>query len=934
MARLKLNDRTNQLRLTGRMQEVFWPRYRPSLSEQLRSTAWIAGLFLFAIFASTFISVTRLLWLTPLFLIFPICDGIRAYNRSIEQGNPLSYRHGLGAAMTFTYVWIVAVLVPSAASFVDGRLWHILTLGLSFCMATHFAHKLAQHFLYYLTAHHGLSAQSETKWRKAFRRMWRFSAVPSARAELTDAERRVFDSSSRVFRWYSWRYFLTFTFLVAVGGIFWISPGRSQPTLVAIALFCLLGALYQVAADWIRSRSQPRVTWLAIQNWLNSPNDAPESEMAPWSARGPFGHALIRRDIFASVVVATTALSIAWLTAIDLSFGANARLSDAARPIAAPLVAAISFTELSELLAGNNGAAVVHRLAPLLLVVPLLPIAAFLFIHWLVGPTLFAGYRLFEHESSPEHERHEFQGRRFQRTLMHGISDRLRHSPHADLRRCIFIGWRVGADNYPVLLASPLWTLGMHVLGAMRSGKTHRFFVPVFIQKILQNTGPDVVIDLKGDSVMFQAVRMTAESCGRKFLYFTNIDHFSTYLFNPLLQKNFQNLTISQFSEIVINALNLWHGFFYGGLHFSAQSLGAFGAAMRMEATGDGWVCGPHTPHVETFDELGERIRRALKDHPEFNGATSLVMVIRELSNILQINFSSKGSHFPQSAVDAAIHAPDLLVPDANGNYPVVYFFLRTESQIVGSSQMAKLFVHAIKNARIQRMDQYKLGLVPVPPPITTTAIDEWQMLADSSIHNLLEQGAGLGVHFLLANQDISQLERNNNDLLSTVWENCASKIIFTARDPMLQDRIMKISGEKTVHTPTYQVSADAFRRGEVTSDSALETLNGEEMGILIQEVRAPLIERNDLIELSDHPSRFLFIPSQGAAETSYGGYPFIVETEFALSAADYQFLDELAWPAPTSETVIPKDYREAAAASRPKPPKSRRNSPTKRNWT
>lgn len=213
-------------------------------------------------------------------------------------------------------------------------------------------------------------------------------------------------------------------------------------------------------------------------------------------------------------------------------------------------------------------------------------------------------------------------------------------------------------------------------------------------------------------------------------------------------------------------------------------------------------------------------------------------------------------------------------------------------------------------------MDQFKLGKTDECPPNVTLFIDEWQMLADSSIHNLLEQGAGLGVHFLLANQDIAQLERNERGLESTVWENCASKVIFTARDPVLQDRIMKASGEKTVHVPSYQVSVSSLQQGRVESGSALSSLNGAEIGAMISESRVPLIERNDLIELSDHPSHFLFFASQGASVTRFGGFPVVLESEFALSADDYDFLNKLPWPAPTPETIVPAEYRQTTDGS------------------
>jgi hypothetical protein len=280
---------------------------------------------------------------------------------------------------------------------------------------------------------------------------------------------------------------------------------------------------------------------------------------------------------------------------------------------------------------------------------------------------------------------------------------------------------------------------------------------------------------------------------------------------------------------------------------------------------------------------------------------------------MLQLNFRAGNQHLPQSAVDAAIHVPKLLVRDANGKYPVVDFYLRTGTEPVGGPQIAKLFCAALKAARVQMQDDYKLGKVSEPPPDVSLFIDEWHHVADEAMRNMLEQGGGLGIHFVLANQDISQLDRDGREYLQTVWENCGNKLIFGARDVQFQDLLMKCSGEKTAHVATYAVPRGDVLRGDVDLPYAMDEVDGKPVGVQIQEQRTPRFDRNAIIEMSNDPRRFMFIPAQGASVADYGGYPIMVNGEFLFSKEDYDYLASLPWPAPTAETVIAEQLSKRA---------------------
>ena len=377
-------------------------------------------------------------------------------------------------------------------------------------------------------------------------------------------------------------------------------------------------------------------------------------------------------------------------------------------------------------------------------------------------------------------------------------------------------------------------------------------------------------------------------------------EKFSTHLFNPLLQSSLRALSIPQYVQVFLNALGLWYGQGYGTAHFSAVSRTTLLNSIRPESSlnaTDGCV--------RTFDELRKRLRTVVRDNRDLSGALELLTVVEDLAGILPLNITDDDNRISKDAKAATINFTDLFVPDDHGQYPVVYFYLRAGDEIAGAHQVMKLALYALKNARQHLHDLWKLSRHEHFPPVVPVFWDEWQTCADESIKNLLEQGAGLGIHLVLANQDPSQLRTKLGDLLPTVWENCASKLIFSARDVDLQERIMKASGEKTVHKASWRVTHDDLRRGNVSERHAIRVMNDGWEAVQITEEVVPRLGRNDLIEMSNDPRRCVYFPAPATELADYGGYPIMIDTEFYHSPREYEYLSKLRWPAATAETIV-----------------------------
>lgn len=493
----------------------------------------------------------------------------------------------------------------------------------------------------------------------------------------------------------------------------------------------------------------------------------------------------------------------------------------------------------------------------------------------------------------------------FPRSELDDIDERLRNSDNTLLRESIVFGREAFGARNLVLFHEDLLVNALLVLGAMRCGKT-AFLTSYSAQRIRRNKGPFVVVDLKGDDEAMHAVRLEAESLGRPFLLYTNVSHFPTRLFNPLDQDHFARLSRSQISQLEMTSLGLDHGQGYGKFFFTMQTLSALTDAIIKPAGGrsdKAWIPKVSRERIKSFVELPRRIREVGKERKDVKNTEALETVVSQMAGIPQLNGVHNCPWFSKEQLKGSIQIADLFQPNDMGVYPVVYFYLRVESDPVTAPITAKLFLNLLKNGLRQFTDFRKQGVIDAPPVEVDVIIDEASYVLDRSLRNLVDQGASMGLRFVFATQDMNQLAAEDPRFAKTIFENIGSKLIFSVRESSWQDEIMKLSGEKTIHHASYTVDGQTFGTGRLTPGNSWDGLYN------IRCAPGPRFERNHLIEISDRPNRAIFIPAQGAGTTQLGGYPVAVDIPFLHSKEKYEFIKTLPWPDNTPEMIVASEF-------------------------
>ncbi len=76
--------------------------------------------------------------------------------------------------------------------------------------------------------------------------------------------------------------------------------------------------------------------------------------------------------------------------------------------------------------------------------------------------------------------------------------------------------------GYPIVLYKRFVGEHVGILGKTGSGKASRVIAPLVTSLMRSDDSAIVIIDLKGDTALFEVVRMEAERSGRTFKHFTN----------------------------------------------------------------------------------------------------------------------------------------------------------------------------------------------------------------------------------------------------------------------------------------------------------------------------------------------------------------------------------------------------------------------------
>jgi hypothetical protein len=454
------------------------------------------------------------------------------------------------------------------------------------------------------------------------------------------------------------------------------------------------------------------------------------------------------------------------------------------------------------------------------------------------------------------------------RSSEHIATDVITQAPIAEAEH-LFLGWEPW-QKFPILLHQAMLHEHVHISGRTGSGKTSMALMQKLIQLIRGHRSrggqwsdkmPMVIIDLKGDEVLFQTAKAEAERRGQKFRFFTLEPGMASFHFNPFLGFKSATLTVPQLVQLCLDALDLWHGPGYGKGYYSQRSRYLLSQALR------------NPQGVDSFQDLYARLRTLYAQHPDdFRDAFELLSVIESLTFYDQLVTTAL-----QEQGDDTIRL-DRMLEDRE----VIYFWLPTAKESATVAMLGKLVLFNLRVAAHERQvggkEKRQMFLL----------IDEFQKLAGENFQQILQQARSAGIAAILANQSMADLKTPDWDLTPTIKTNTRTKMYFSVTEPDEIEAFRQLSGEE------------------------LQTFGVNE----VEEIR-PRLSVKELAALSDHPKRLLLQISSGSGYTQFGGLPIPVETDWPISKELSDQRAAMRWP---SSPVVVKAAPRPKAQKAPAP--------------
>jgi hypothetical protein len=515
------------------------------------------------------------------------------------------------------------------------------------------------------------------------------------------------------------------------------------------------------------------------------------------------------------------------------------------------------------------------------LVLPVLAIGSVLVAG--AGPTLARAYAAMEEVRELKSGEHRAPEQRPDIKAWDAYLLRLKESRNEKERQLLWLGATLWYD-YPVVVDPELLWEHAYLRGDTGSGKTALGMTPMVMQLLRQNQAAIVIIDLKGDTALFHAVKSEAEARGRVFKWFTNELERSTFVFNPLSITRNEAISLNQVGETLLEALSLSHGEGYGRGYFSRRA--------RQ------WLTGMFRKHPDTasFEQLYEYAskREGIRTPQDYQDVFELLSVLESLSYFPQLNMRPTQSGQPaaalqkDSALDAAID-----LRQAIREKHVIYFWLPAAAEAASVREIAKLAVYTLlqEHLRHEREEGFAAK--------TVLMIDEFQRMASGGFRIILEQARSYGIVAVLANQTFQDLQTPDADIRHTVASNTRLKQTFSAPDVVQQDDLMKASGEEPLASDWWLLGLGR-RRWRPTPRPMAEVAGvNRTLGL-------PRVTRNQVITVSDDPFASLLTISRGSGYTQWGGFSIPISIrDFTITKERYEELKRAKWPEEDENTIV-----------------------------
>jgi len=461
------------------------------------------------------------------------------------------------------------------------------------------------------------------------------------------------------------------------------------------------------------------------------------------------------------------------------------------------------------------------------------------------------------------------------------ITDRIRSSQNKTERDSLYVG-RVTYDQSPMLVPSEVFREHAHFLGDSGSGKTARGLSPFIEQVIGGGNASVMVLDLKGDSPeLLQTLKQGAKTAKElkgidvPIRYFTQRDDLATFGFNPFKLPCWNRLNELQKTDILCGALGLNYGSDYGAGYFSSANASVLYATVS------------HFPEINSFEQLRDKLAYVISspkrhglDEKSKDAGNHVKMSVTRLASIAALNITDECT--PNQAV-----ADDCIDPTRLFQHPEAHYFSLSATLGPGSSpEIGRLASYMLLTAATLTERKVPVYLV----------IDEFQRMASKNLDYLLQLARSMGVAVILANQSMQDLIRY--DLTSTLETNCRYRQWFAISGWDDQERLSKASGETVDTMDSIAVSQSVSARGTTTSTNRSRN-----------DFIAPRLTKNDIKLVSDDDRKSVVLINRGAGYAQYGGMPVIIESDFHISAAEYQERKAAPWPSADTGTFLASDW-------------------------
>lgn len=473
----------------------------------------------------------------------------------------------------------------------------------------------------------------------------------------------------------------------------------------------------------------------------------------------------------------------------------------------------------------------------------------------------------------------------------------------------LFFGLRADTGE-PVPLDRAVLAEHLYITGRSGSGKTALGMIPLLVQLIRgydrpvcdeqgQPTGqwrpappsPILVLDLKGDAALFQTARIEAERAGREFLFFSADARKATHRFDVFGSLHAEPRTPIEVCELLIQALNLFHGEQYGASYYSRQH-----RKLLLEALAQG------RGTVRSWQQLYDLIegRYSGRQHRD---ATELLTVIHALTFYEQLSLDG-----------CAEGEPVIRMPEALDRAQVVYFWLPSLLVNMSTREIAKLALYCFLTAAADRKQ-------PAGPVQSYVFIDELQRIAAENVKVVFQQCRGSHIGLIVANQDPSDLKLPHVDVRAAVRTNARLRQCFSLTDRNEIDEFIRLSGEESQYLRSTVKARSRTERYDagLFSRTYAGTNEGETVSESYREVLRPRLSINEIIAVNNSPTDSLVHLMTDVRATRLGGIPTRIRGLFAMSRDEFEQRDRTP-PAPRETPpgmIVPQRSPEDVEAIR-----------------